>query len=84
MLCRLTAAQMDDYDELKRTPLVQFKLTPREYKARFINAFKTADETYTLFNARCITCCYTTLEVDRPMIITSAWLTLWLVMGLKE
>ena len=28
------------------------KLTPREYKARFVNVSQTADETYTLFRAR--------------------------------
>ena len=52
VICRLTAAQMDDYDKLKRFLLAQFKLTPREYKARFVNASKTADEAYILFKAR--------------------------------
>ena len=35
VICRLTAVQTDDYDELKRFLLAQFKLTPIEYKARF-------------------------------------------------
>ena len=52
VICRLTAAQMADYDELKRFLLAQFKLTPRGYKACFVNASKTAAETYTLFQAR--------------------------------
>ena len=51
MICSLIAAQIDDYDELKRFLLAQFKLTPWKYKARFVNASKTADETYTLFKA---------------------------------
>ena len=72
VICRLTAVQMDDYDELKRFLLAQFKLMPKEYKARFVNASKTADETYTLFEAGCISCSYTTFEVDRPKAITSA------------
>ena len=52
VICHQTAAQMDDYDELKRFLLAQFKLTPREYKARFVNASTMADETCTLFKAR--------------------------------
>ena len=43
---------MDEYDELKRFVLVQVILTPSEYKACFVNASKTADETYTLFEVR--------------------------------
>ena len=38
VICRLTAALIDDYDELKRFLLAQFKVTPREYKVRFIKA----------------------------------------------
>ena len=52
VIYRLIAAQMDDYDEHKSFLLAQFKLTPREFKARFVNASRTADETYTLFKAR--------------------------------
>ena len=52
MICRLIATQMDDYDERRRFLLAQFKLMPRKYKARFVNASKMADETYTLFKAR--------------------------------
>ena len=52
VICLLSAVQMDDYEELKRFLLAQFKLTLREYKARFVNASKMADETYTLFKTR--------------------------------
>ena len=52
VICCLTATQMDDYDELKRYLLAQFKLTPGEYKAHFENASKMADETYTLLKAQ--------------------------------
>ena len=61
--------------------LAQFILTPTQYKARFINASKTADEAHTLFKARCLTSCYTTFEVDRPKAIASAWLTFWLAIS---
>ena len=62
VICRLSAAQMDDYDELK---------------SHLFKLFKTADET----KPGCITCCYTTFEVHRPKVITSAWLTFWLSIG---
>ena len=32
VICRLTDAQMDDYNELKRFLLAHFKLTPRELR----------------------------------------------------
>ena len=41
VICRLTAAQMDDYDELKRFLLAQFKVTLREYKVNSIGFSKT-------------------------------------------
>ena len=42
VICRVTAVQMNDCDELKRFLLAQFKITPREYKARSVNASKMA------------------------------------------
>ena len=44
--------EMGKYDELKQFLLTEYKLMPREYKARFESATKTADETYALFAAR--------------------------------
>ena len=49
---RLTVDQMGHYDELKRFLLSEYRLTPREYKARFDTAAKSADETFVLFAAR--------------------------------
>ena len=49
---RMSTEEMGKYDELKQFLLAEYKLTPREYKARFESATKTADETYTLFAAR--------------------------------
>ena len=43
---------MGHYDELKRFLLTEYRLTPREYKARFDTATKSADETFVLFAAR--------------------------------
>jgi len=49
---RLTFDQMGQYEELKRFLLSESRLTPREYKARFDTAAKSADETFLLFAAR--------------------------------
>jgi len=49
---RLTVDQMGQYNELKRFLLSEYRLTPREYKARFDTAAKSADETCVLFAAR--------------------------------
>ena len=49
---RMTIEEMGKYDELKQFLLAEYKLTLREYKARFESATKTADEMYTLFAAR--------------------------------
>ena len=72
MICCLTAAQMDDYDELKMFLLVQFKLTV--FKACFVNASKMADETYNLFKARLHHLLLYYIRVYRSKDITSAWL----------
>jgi len=49
---RMPAGDMEQYDELKKFLLADFKLTPREYKSRFDTAHKNDDETYVLFAAR--------------------------------
>jgi len=49
---RMPAGDMEQYDELKKFLLAEFKLTPREYKSRFDTAHKNDDETYVLFAAR--------------------------------
>ena len=49
---RMTAEDLERYDEVKRFLLAECKLTPREYKNRFDSAVKGNDETYVLFAAR--------------------------------
>jgi len=49
---RLSVVQLDDYEFVKDFVLNQFKLTPRQYKARFDQAEKRPDETYMMFSAR--------------------------------
>jgi len=49
---RLSVDQMGQYDELKRFFLSEYRLTPREYMARFDTAAKSADKTFMLFAAR--------------------------------
>ena len=49
---RMSVDKMRNFDDLKQFLLAEYKLTPREYKTRFENAAKSADETYTLFTAR--------------------------------
>ena len=49
---RMPATEMEQYEALKGFLLAEFKLTPREYKARFDDAAKRSDETYVLFAAR--------------------------------
>ena len=45
---RLSVVQLDDYEYVKDFILNQFKLTPRQYKARFDQAEKRFDETFKL------------------------------------
>src|SRR6188768_1963864 len=52
VLNRLSFADLDDYEIVKQHLLKEFKLTPREYRSKFIDAKKTAEETYTMFTAR--------------------------------
>ena len=49
---RLPAAVLDDYVEVKRFLLAEFKLTAKEYRSRFLSAVKQTDETYLLFASR--------------------------------
>ena len=49
---RLTTEELENYAGVKKFLLSEFKLTPQEYKARFDNANKRSDETYTYFAAR--------------------------------
>ena len=49
---RMAAHDMENYDEVKRFLLAEFKLTPKEYKSRFDSAVKNRDETFVLFAAR--------------------------------
>ena len=52
VLNRLSYREHDDYERVKEYILKEFKLTPREYRAKFLEAKKLPDETYTLFNTR--------------------------------
>src|SRR6218665_269315 len=49
---RVTLADRDNYAIVKEQLLKEFKLTPREYRSKFMDAKKTAKETYTMFTAR--------------------------------
>src|SRR6218665_144991 len=49
---RVTLADRDNYAVVNEQLLKQFKLTPREYRSKFMDAKKTAEETYTMFTAR--------------------------------
>src|SRR6218665_2476104 len=49
---RVTLADRDNYATVKEQLLKEFKLTPREYRSKFMDAKKTVEETYTMFTAR--------------------------------
>jgi len=49
---RLSIDKLADYAEVKQFLLLEYKLTPREYKDRFDTAVKGVSETYMLFAAR--------------------------------
>src|SRR6218665_1374646 len=49
---RVTLADRDSYATVKEHLLKEFKLTPREYRSKFMDAKKTAEETFTMFAAR--------------------------------
>ena len=48
----MNAEELEDYEGVRDFLLSEFKLTPREYKARFDNATKRPDETFIYFAAR--------------------------------
>jgi len=52
LISRFNAEELDDYEGVRDFLLSEFKLTPREYKARFDNATKRPDETFIYFAAR--------------------------------
>ena len=52
LIGRLNAKSLDNYEEMKRFLLGEFKLTAMEYKARFDTASKQSDETHVLFASR--------------------------------
>ena len=52
LIGRLSADLLNEYAELKKFLLGEFKLTALEYKARFDKASKRYDETHVLFAAR--------------------------------
>ena len=41
-----------NYATVKEQLLKEFKLTPREYRSKFMDAKQTAEETYTMFTLR--------------------------------
>ena len=49
---RMSVESMGTYSELKRFLLVEYKVTPREFKVRIDTNTKSADKTYVLFAAR--------------------------------
>jgi len=52
LIGRLEVKSLDNYDEMKRFLLGEFKLTAMEYKTRFDKASKRFDETHVLFASR--------------------------------
>jgi len=52
LIGRLGAKSLDNYEEMKRFLLGEFKLTAMEYKTRFDKANKRSDETHVLFASR--------------------------------
>ena len=52
LISRLNAEGLDDYEGVRDFLLSEFKLTPREYKARFDKATQRPDETFIYFAAR--------------------------------
>ena len=49
---RVALADRYNYNTVKEHLLKEFKLPPREYRSKFMDAKKTAEETYTVFTAR--------------------------------
>ena len=49
---KLSLAELDDYEAIKKTLLTEFKLTPRELRSRFVQASKRIDESWVMFTSR--------------------------------
>ena len=52
LVSRLSAEELADIDKIRDFLTAEFKLTPREYRARFNAATRNADETHIAFRAR--------------------------------
>ena len=52
LLIKLSAKDMQDYDEVRDFVLPEFHLTAEKYREKFYTATKKADETYTLLGSR--------------------------------
>ena len=51
-ISRLKPEELNDYAKVKNFLLGEYKLTPKEYRTRFLNSVKQTDETYILFASR--------------------------------
>lgn len=52
LVSKLSVAELDQYESIRNCLLTEFRLTPRELRARFVQAAKKSDESYTLFASR--------------------------------
>ena len=52
LTARLSKDQSADYKQLKDFLLSEYKLSPQQYRQRFLNATKQSEETYALFASR--------------------------------
>ena len=52
LTARLTKTQLASYDALKLFLLNEYKLSPQQYKHKFMTANKLHDETYVLYASR--------------------------------
>jgi len=52
LISRLNAEELEDYEGVRDFLLAEFKLTPREYKARLDNSTMRPDETFIYFAGR--------------------------------
>jgi len=52
LVSRLSAADLSDITKIREFLTAEFKLTPREYRARFNAATRNVDETHVAFRAR--------------------------------
>ena len=56
LLAKLPKERLDDYERVKAYLLREFKLTAEQYRDKFWTTTKTAEETFTLFGSRHVTC----------------------------